>query len=115
MQCLEKFSRKWGIKCLNTLSLRLDRFAEAGLYNIIFFYDTSGISQIKDKLLKAVDESKKFVMKSIEEKESKLRPHWYNSLDLPNWQKEQQAMSWDFPKDPLPITASLCKYYILQK
>ncbi|XP_045459767.1 gamma-tubulin complex component 2-like [Melitaea cinxia] len=65
------------------------------------------IFRIKDKLLKAVDESKKLVMKSFEEKESKLRPNWYNSLDLPNWQKDHPAMSWDFPKDPLPIILSL--------
>lgn len=66
--------------------------------------------QIKDKLLKAFDESKKFVMKPFEEKESKLRPNWYNSLDLPNWQKDHAAMSWDFPKEPVPIIASLGKY-----
>nr|XP_026491623.1 gamma-tubulin complex component 2-like isoform X2 [Vanessa tameamea] len=65
------------------------------------------VPQIKDKLLKAVDESKKLVMKSFEEKESKLRPNWYNSLDLPNWQKDHPAMSWDFPKESLPITLSL--------
>ncbi|XP_052758300.1 gamma-tubulin complex component 2-like isoform X2 [Galleria mellonella] len=65
------------------------------------------VPQIKDKLLKAVDESKKLVMKSFEEKESKLRPNWYSSLDLPNWQKDHPAMSWDFPKEPLPINASL--------
>lgn len=52
-------------------------------------------------------------MKSIEEKEAKLRPHWYNSLDLPNWQKEHPAMSWDFPKDPLPIISSLSKFHTL--
>lgn len=63
--------------------------------------------QIKDKLLKAVDESKKFVMKSIEEKEVKSRPNWYSSLDLPNWQKDHPAMSWDFPKESVPIIASL--------
>ncbi|CAG5055996.1 unnamed protein product [Parnassius apollo] len=65
------------------------------------------LPQIKDKLLKAVDESKKLVMKSFEEKESKLRPNWYNSLDLPNWQKDHPAMSWDFPKEPVAIIASL--------
>ncbi|KPJ17181.1 Gamma-tubulin complex component 2 [Papilio machaon] len=65
------------------------------------------LPQIKDKLLKAVDESKKLVMKSFEEQESKLRPNWYNSLDLPNWQKDNPAMSWDFPKEPAPIIASL--------
>lgn len=67
------------------------------------------LPQIKDKLLKAVDESKKLVMKSFEEKESKMRPNWYGSLDLPNWQKDHPAMSWDFPKEPLPITASLAE------
>ncbi|XP_063636095.1 gamma-tubulin complex component 2-like [Cydia splendana] len=65
------------------------------------------LPQIKDKLLKAVDESKKYVMKSFEEKEARLRPNWYNSLDLPNWQKDHPAMSWDFPKEPVAITASL--------
>ncbi|XP_053599944.1 gamma-tubulin complex component 2-like isoform X2 [Plodia interpunctella] len=65
------------------------------------------LPQIKDKLLKAVDESKKLVMKSFEEKESKIRPNWFNSLDLPNWQKEHPAMSWDFPKEPLPIIGNL--------
>ncbi|KAM3968364.1 gamma-tubulin complex component 2 [Aphomia sociella] len=65
------------------------------------------LPQIKDKLLKAVDESKKLVMKSFEEKESKLRPNWYSSLDLPNWQKDHPAMSWDFPKELLPINAPL--------
>ncbi|CAK1551881.1 unnamed protein product [Leptosia nina] len=65
------------------------------------------LPQIKDKLLKAVDESKKLVMKSFEEKEVQLRPNWYNSLDLPNWQKEHPFMSWDFPKEPLPLIASL--------
>lgn len=49
-------------------------------------------------------------MKPFEEKESKLRPNWYNSLDLPNWQKDHAAMSWDFPKEPVPIIASLGKY-----
>lgn len=65
------------------------------------------LPQIKDKLLKAVDESKKLVMKSFEEKEVKLRPNWYSSLDLPSWQKDHPAMSWDFPKEPLPIVSSL--------
>ncbi|XP_050672625.1 gamma-tubulin complex component 2-like isoform X2 [Leptidea sinapis] len=65
------------------------------------------LPQIKDKLLKAVDQSKKFVMKSFEEKETKLRPNWYNTLDLPNWQKDYPAMSWDFPKEPLPLVSSL--------
>lgn len=63
--------------------------------------------QIKDKLLKAVDESKKLVMKSFEEKEVRSLPNWYKNLDLPNWQKEHPAMSWDFPKEPLPIISSL--------
>ncbi|CAG9091240.1 unnamed protein product [Plutella xylostella] len=65
------------------------------------------LPQIKDKLLKAVDESKKLVMKSFEEKEAKLRPNWYSSLDLPHWQKDHPAMSWDFPKETVPIVASL--------
>lgn len=54
-------------------------------------------------------------MKSFEEKESKLRPNWYGSLDLPNWQKDHPAMSWDFPKEPMPIVASLGEdnvYYV---
>ncbi|XP_041973122.1 gamma-tubulin complex component 2-like isoform X2 [Aricia agestis] len=65
------------------------------------------VPQIKDKLLKAVDESKKLVMKSFEEKEAKLRPNWYNSLDLPNWQKDHPAMSWDFPKEQFPLVSPL--------
>ncbi|XP_073965676.1 gamma-tubulin complex component 2-like isoform X2 [Choristoneura fumiferana] len=65
------------------------------------------LPQIKDKLLKAVDESKKYVMKSFEEKEARLRPNWYSSLDLPTWQKDHPAMSWDFPKEAVPIVASL--------
>ncbi|KAF9412982.1 hypothetical protein HW555_008679 [Spodoptera exigua] len=65
------------------------------------------LPQIKDKLLKAVDESKKLVMKSFEDKETKLRPNWYSSLDLPSWQKDHPAMSWDFPKEPTPIISSL--------
>lgn len=75
------------------------------------FFIYQSYFQIKDKLLKAVDESKKLVMKSFEEKEVKLRPNWYNSLDLPNWLKEHPFMSWDFPKEPLPIVASLGKKY----
>lgn len=63
--------------------------------------------QIKDKLLKAVDESKKLVMKSFEEKELRLRPNWYNTLDMPNWQKDHPAMSWDFPKEHTPIVSTL--------
>lgn len=59
--------------------------------------------------MKAVDESKKLVMKSYEEKELKLRPNWYSSLDLPNWQKDHPSMSWDFPKEPLPVIAALGK------
>ncbi|XP_047522508.1 gamma-tubulin complex component 2-like isoform X2 [Pieris napi] len=73
------------------------------------------LPQIKDKLLKAVDESKKLVMKSFEEKEVKLMPNWYNSLDLPNWQKEHPFMSWDFPKEPLPIVASLAGIPVLSQ
>ncbi|KAI5641154.1 spc97 / spc98 family domain-containing protein [Phthorimaea operculella] len=65
------------------------------------------LPQIKDKLLKAVDESKKLVMKSFEEKEASQRPNWYNSLDLPNWQKDHPAMSWDFPKEVFAIVAPL--------
>ncbi|KAJ2950612.1 hypothetical protein O0L34_g8866 [Tuta absoluta] len=65
------------------------------------------LPQIKDKLLKAVDESKKLVMKSFEEKEASQRPNWYNSLDLPNWQKDYPAMSWDFPKELFTILAPL--------
>lgn len=59
--------------------------------------------------MKAVDESKKLVMKSFEEKEAKLRPTWYNSLDLPNWHKDHPAMSWDFPKESVPILSNLGK------
>lgn len=53
-------------------------------------------------------------MKSFEEQESKLRPNWYNSLDLPNWHKDNPAMSWDFPKEPTPIIASLGKLQVNQ-
>lgn len=52
-------------------------------------------------------------MKSFEEKEAKLRPNWYKSLDLPNWQKDHPAMSWDFPKDSVPIVAALGMYIYL--
>lgn len=65
------------------------------------------ILQIKDKLLKAVDESKKLVMRSFEEKEPRLRPAWYDSLDMPNWHKDHPAMSWDFPKEHTPIVSTL--------
>jgi hypothetical protein len=68
--------------------------------------------QIKDKLLKAVDESKKLVMKSFEEKEARLRPNWYSSLDMPNWQKDHPSMSWDFPKETVPIVSSLGKFIL---
>lgn len=51
-------------------------------------------------------------MKSFEEKEAKLRPNWYNSLGLPNWQKDHPAMSWDFPKEPVPIVAALGKFEV---
>lgn len=53
-------------------------------------------------------------MRSFEEKEAKLRPNWYNSLDLPNWLKDHPAMSWDFPKEPVPIVAALGKYLNLK-
>ncbi|KAL4714483.1 hypothetical protein ACJJTC_017778, partial [Scirpophaga incertulas] len=65
------------------------------------------LPQIKDKLLKAVDESKKLVAKSFEEKETRIQPSWYSSLDLPNWQKDHPAMSWDFPKESVPIVSCL--------
>ncbi|XP_034825232.1 gamma-tubulin complex component 2-like isoform X2 [Maniola hyperantus] len=73
------------------------------------------LPQIKDKLLKAVDESKKLVMKSFEEKEVKTLPNWYKNLDLPNWQKEHPAMSWDFPKEQLPIISSLAGIPVLSQ
>lgn len=73
------------------------------------------LPQIKDKLLKAVDESKKLVMKSFEEKESKVRPNWYKSLDLPNWQKDHPAMSWDFPKEAVPILSSLANIPVVSQ
>lgn len=80
---------------------------------IIIYYHLTNLwlllLQIKDKLLKAVDESKKYVMKSFEEKEARLRPNWYSSLDLPTWQKDHPAMSWDFPKEAVPVVASLGK------
>ncbi|XP_039745770.1 gamma-tubulin complex component 2-like isoform X3 [Pararge aegeria] len=70
---------------------------------------------IKDKLLKAVDESKKLVMKSFEEKEVKTLPNWYKNLDLPNWHKDHPAMSWDFPKEQLPIISSLAGIPVLSQ
>ncbi|XP_023945921.2 gamma-tubulin complex component 2 isoform X2 [Bicyclus anynana] len=73
------------------------------------------LPQIKDKLLKAVDESKKLVMKSFEEKEVKTVPNWYKNLDLPNWQKDHPAMSWDFPKEQLPLISSLAGIPVLSQ
>ncbi|GBP06945.1 Gamma-tubulin complex component 2 [Eumeta japonica] len=65
------------------------------------------LPQIKDKLLKAVDENKKLLKKSFEEKETKQRPNWYSTISFPNWQKDHPAMSWDFPKELMEIQASL--------
>lgn len=64
------------------------------------------LKKIREELLKAVDVGK-VTMKSFEEKETKLRPTWYDTLDLPTWIHDRPALSWDFPKEELSITAAI--------